>query len=133
MGWWKFRIGNIGAMSNKITINKWEVNKSSRIEGKCHLSPNSLGRNMILIIGRGPSLYYVRKRLGSKNGQFCWRSVFNLCWHSGSVGGSEKVQKICWRNIGMVPRTHLEILYFVIKNISITRPIWSEIESKLID
>ena len=34
------------------------------------------------------------------NGQFCWRSVPYLCWHSGWV---RKSPKLCWRNRWIVP------------------------------
>ena len=33
-----------------------------------------------------------------ENGQFCWRWLLDLCWHSGWV---RKSPKLCWRNIWM--------------------------------
>ena len=40
---------------------------------------------------------YVNKKtgqVGSENGQFCWRSVLYLCWHSGWVRKSPKYADI---------------------------------------
>ena len=52
----------------------------------------------------GPSIYYFSKGVGGlENGQFCWRLVLYLCWHSGWAG---KSPNLWWRNIGMVSTTN---------------------------
>ena len=58
---------------------------------------------------RGPSLYYVSKGtewLGSEKIAIFTDVQYYLCWRRVS-GWVRKTPKICWRNIGMVPREKL--------------------------
>ena len=60
---------------------------------------------MFSIFAKGPSLYHVSKRTGWVGSEMAIFADVQYCIYADIVGGCvKKSPKICWRDIGMVPK-----------------------------